>query len=106
MMEPRTESLMGSGKLFSEVKVSQNGVEVKYQLQVTSSETGASQWQGFIRMPVGQVLPGTNNANPNPKMRFILILDDNGSRRGLIQIERLVAQVGGFYNYAVIGQGD
>ncbi len=98
----RTESLMGTGKLYSDVKVNQNGVEVKYQLQTTSTESGG-EWQGFIRMPSSQVLPGTKSAQPNAKARYLLSLDDNESRRGQIQIERLIAQVGGFYNYAVRG---
>lgn len=101
----KTESLMGSGKLYpngADVAKGRGGVEVKYQLQVTSAQNGeAEEWQGFIRMPSTEVLPGTNSPNPKRGTNFLLVLADNDDRTGRIQIDQLIAQVGGFYNYSV-----
>ncbi len=102
----RTESLMGSGKLYPDGKPGQNGVEVKYQLQATApDEGGQAEWQGFLRLAVGKPLPGSRSAEPNSKTQYLLVLEDNESRAGRVRIERAVGQVGGFNNYAIRGNG-
>lgn len=99
-----TESLMGSGKLYPDGKFGSNGVEIKYQLQVTSSEDNrADEWQGFLRLAVGKPLPGTKSAAPPPRAQYLLVLDDNEGRTGRIRIEQTIGQVGDFNNYAIRG---
>ncbi len=80
------------------------GAEVKYQLQVTTELEGASIWEGFMRLPEGKMLPGTNSASPPTNVSYILVLEDNAGRTGHIQIERAFGQAGGFHNYSIRGQ--
>ena len=56
-------------------------------------------------MPSSDVLPGAISANPKRGQFFLLVLEDNDERQGRIQIDQLIAQVGGFYNYSVRGIG-
>ncbi len=101
----RTESLMGNGRLYLDGKASASSAEVKYQLQVTTEQGAASIWEGFMRLPVGKMLPGTNSASPPANDSYILVLEDNEGRTGHIQIERAFGQAGGFHNYSIRGEG-
>ncbi len=103
----RTESLMGSGKLFDANKPGRDGVAVKYQVQVNGPDeasAGSDQWQGYIRISVGSKLPGSKSAEPNPKVRYLLLLEDNDNRQGRVQINQKVGKVGDFYNFGIVGE--
>ena len=102
----RTESLMGSGKLFDAAKPGQNGGPVRYQLQVTSPDEGVAgneEWFGYIRLIVGAKLHGSKNNDPNPKVRYELLLEDNENRKGIVRIMQVVGKVGEFINYQIAG---
>jgi len=102
--EDRFKLFPRCGKLYPDGKPGQNGVEIKYQLQVTSDDDGKSgEWQGFLRLAVGKLLPGTKSATPQPRVQYLLVLDDNEGRAGRIRIEQTIGQVGGFNNYAIRG---
>jgi hypothetical protein len=100
----RTESLMGRGKLFAADKPGLSGVDVQYQLQSTEPDAGGqNDWTGFVRLPTGNNLPGSNSPNPTRNARYTLLLEDNDARRGTIEIERAYGEVKGFHNFAIRG---
>jgi|GEM_PF-2286133 len=98
----QTESLMGNGVIYQEG--GQSGVNIKYQLQVdTSDRTGMSEWQGYVRFADGKTLPG--GVKPTNKTSFLLILTDNDSRVGRVKVDQTIGQVGDFMTYSVSGSG-